>query len=628
MTEVRTDLGPEPYVGLRPYGIEDADRFFGRARESWELTSLVLSSRLVVVYGPPGVGKTSLLQAGVLARLEQDAAHVLPVATLPRASTLAMVTGAGTVTEGAVNPFVEAVLEAWAAEATADDGTIPGLLERIEVGPDLHGEATRPLVAVVDQLDEAFRAGPDWAAARDELFRQLERAAERLTHVHLVLTMRQDIIGDVLLHETRLSRGNRRRYRVEPLGRKEALEAIVRPLEATPRSFAPGVAAALVERLGTTTITNEMGEQRTVTTGTIEPTNLQIVCLALWRTLPDDVLTISADHLTDHGDVDAILTSFCLRSVIDVAAAEGLPEPAVWRWLETTFITDLGTRGTVYEGLASTGTMPKAVARAFEKHRILRAEKRSGSVWFELMHDVLIDPIRRGRTLCAGLAAAAGSATGPDIYLRMAETARRDGMLPLAIEYARGAMRAGAHDPIALAEANVFLGQLVVERGRSESGVSADELFATAENHYRQAAELFDTGQNVVAVGRVLAALGRLLIERGRFADAVSELRSALDRLGSDMTVRLDFARALNFQGLPRAALGAYTTVLAHASTESRDERVEALVGRGIIGAVHDDAASALRDLDHAIRLRPDLADRPDVVSARIQAVGRLQRGR
>jgi len=628
MTDVRADLGPEPYIGPRPYAVEDADRLFGRSEESWELTTLVLASRLVVVHGPPGSGKTSLLHAGVLAHLEEDAAHVLPVAALPRAATLATVTGAATADDASVNPFVSALMEAWATSAPTV-GTIADLLEGIEVGPDLHGEATRPLVAVVDQLDEAFSAGPDWVAARDELFCQLEEAVERIPHLHLVLAMRQDVVGDVLLHETRLSQGNRRRFRVEPLGRDAALDAVTRPLAGTARSFAPGVAEALVERLGTTTIADDVGDRRTVATSTIEPTNLQIVCLALWRTLPDDVVTITAHHLVEHGDVDAILTSFCLRAVIDVAAAEGLPEPAVWRWLETTFLTDLGTRGTAYEGLAATGAMPNAVARAFEKHRILRAEKRSGSVWFELLHDVLIEPIRRGRMLCEGLVAAcATSVAGTDSYLRMAATAHRDGMLPLAIEYARGALRAGSQDPIALAEANVFLGQLVVERGRSESGVSAEELFAVAEDHYRQAAELFDTGQHTMAVGRVLAALGRLLIERGRFADAVSELRSALDRLGGDPTVNLDFARALDLQGMPRAALGAYTAVLTHASIESSEERIEALVGRGIIEAEYDDAVAALRDLDHAIRLRPDVSDRPDVVSARAQAVGRLQQGR
>jgi hypothetical protein len=625
MTEVHASHGLEPYLGLRPYGVEDADRFFGRAKESWELASLVLSSRLVVVYGPPGIGKTSLLQAGVLARLDEKIAHVLPIATLPPASMLTMTADGGASAGPPVNPFVDAISSAWTNQTTADDSTIPTLLGGVEVAPDAYGETTRPLVAIVDQLDEIFSAGPDWATARDDFLGQIERAVRQLPHLHLVLSMRQDVMGDVLLHETRLSRGNRRRYRVEPLRRDEALEAITRPLEATPRSFAPGVAEAMVERLATMAITNEVGEQRTVTSDTVDPTNLQIVCLALWRTLPDDVVTITTEHITDHADVDAILTSFCLRAVIDVSAAEGLPEPALWEWLETTFVTDLGTRGTAYEGIASTGAMPKTVARAFEQHRILRAEKRSGSVWFELMHDVLIEPIRRGRRLCEGLAAMVGTARGPDIYLRMAELARRDGLLPLATEYARGAMRAGAHDPIAAAEANLFLGDLVVDQGRAESGRSADELFAEAESHYRQAAELFDTGRNTVAVGRVLAALGRLLIERGRFADAVSELGSALDRMGGDAAVRLDFARALNFQGLPRAALGAYTAVLAHASTGSRDEQVEALIQRGIIGAQHDDAAAALRDLDHAIRLRPELVDRPDVVAARRQAVGRLE---
>lgn len=616
---------PEPYPGLRPYRPDEAARFFGRSREAWELMSLVLSSRLVVVYGPCGVGKTSLIQAGVLGRLGADTAQYLPVASMPLASTLP--DGAASGPSGP-NPFLASLLSAWAPHTSPDvEGTdLAAVLGGVEVALDRYDETPLPLVAVVDQVEELFGAGPDWAEPREELFAQLERAMRDVPHLHLVLAGRHDVVGELLAHESRLSRGGRRRYLVGPLGREAALEALTRPLEATTRSWAPGVADTFLDRLRRVTIVNEVGEQRTVTTSGVQPISLQVVALALWRSLPDDVTTIDAGHLDDYGDVEAILTSFCLRAVIDVAAAEGIPEPAVWEWLDTTFITDLGTRGTAYEGLASTGGMPNAVARAFEAHRILRSEKRSGSVWFELLHDVLIEPIRCGRRLCEGLAAAAGPAVRPRAYLRMAERALQNGMLRLAAEYAQGAARAGAHDPTTLAEANTLLGELVLGRGRIETGPRADELYTTAEDHYRRAAELFDTEQNSPAVGRVLASLGRLMLERGRFGEAVGALRSALDRLRGAVDVRLDFARALGHYGQVRAAFGEYSAILTQAPEEAKRERVEALVGRGVIGAQHDDPGAALRDLDDAIRQQPDVAGRAEVASARALARARLER--
>ena len=55
-----------PYVGLVPYREEDAAFFFGRDDERRIVTANLRASRLTLLYGPSGVGKTSLLRAGVV----------------------------------------------------------------------------------------------------------------------------------------------------------------------------------------------------------------------------------------------------------------------------------------------------------------------------------------------------------------------------------------------------------------------------------------------------------------------------------------------------------------------------------------------------------------------------------
>jgi hypothetical protein len=55
-------LPATPYVGLVPYGEDDAAFFFGRVKEQRVIAGNLRASRLTVVYGPSGVGKTSLLQ--------------------------------------------------------------------------------------------------------------------------------------------------------------------------------------------------------------------------------------------------------------------------------------------------------------------------------------------------------------------------------------------------------------------------------------------------------------------------------------------------------------------------------------------------------------------------------------
>ena len=65
----RTALPATPYKGLVPYSEEDALFFFGREQESDIIAENLIASRLTLVYGPSGVGKSSLLRAGVVRHL-------------------------------------------------------------------------------------------------------------------------------------------------------------------------------------------------------------------------------------------------------------------------------------------------------------------------------------------------------------------------------------------------------------------------------------------------------------------------------------------------------------------------------------------------------------------------------
>jgi len=61
-----------PYVGAAPFRTDDADWFFGRGVLVTELLERLRRRRVVTVTGPSGAGKTSLLNAGLLARLRAD----------------------------------------------------------------------------------------------------------------------------------------------------------------------------------------------------------------------------------------------------------------------------------------------------------------------------------------------------------------------------------------------------------------------------------------------------------------------------------------------------------------------------------------------------------------------------
>ena len=61
----RGDFNGNPYKSLLSYEPKDRDVFFGRTKEIQVLTKLIRDNPLVAVLGESGVGKTSLIQAGV-----------------------------------------------------------------------------------------------------------------------------------------------------------------------------------------------------------------------------------------------------------------------------------------------------------------------------------------------------------------------------------------------------------------------------------------------------------------------------------------------------------------------------------------------------------------------------------
>jgi hypothetical protein len=68
-------LPSSPYPGLRPFQKAEWPIFFGREGMTDDVINLLMRKRLLVVHGTSGNGKSSLIRAGVLARLEQEHAR-------------------------------------------------------------------------------------------------------------------------------------------------------------------------------------------------------------------------------------------------------------------------------------------------------------------------------------------------------------------------------------------------------------------------------------------------------------------------------------------------------------------------------------------------------------------------
>ncbi len=187
-----------PYRGLRPFDAQDADFYFGRDAVVTEAVRRLQEFPLLIVVGPSGSGKSSLVRAGIVPAMAH-AGH--------RASV--------------VTPGPDAL----AALTTAIAGLYPsGLL-------------------VVDQLEDVFANADDREVTREFL----DRLAARVeAGTRVVATLRADYLG-WLAESPQLSRlAERGLLLLTPLTENELRAAIEEPARLVGLILEPGLVDVLV----------------------------------------------------------------------------------------------------------------------------------------------------------------------------------------------------------------------------------------------------------------------------------------------------------------------------------------------------------------------------------------------
>ena len=183
-----------PYQGLVPYDLADAESFFGRDAELSECLRRLADSGVLVVVGPSGSGKSSLVRAGVAAALERDGRPVEVITPGPHP------------------------MSALAAAASPRPST----------------------VLVVDQCEEAMSVCAD-ATERSRFFAALADHAGPL-----VVALRADRLGDVAAHPAFAALVERGLYLLKAMDEAGIRAAIEGPAGRAGLLLEPGLVDLLV----------------------------------------------------------------------------------------------------------------------------------------------------------------------------------------------------------------------------------------------------------------------------------------------------------------------------------------------------------------------------------------------
>lgn len=383
-----------PYVGPRSF--QKGEPIFGRDRELNQLFQLLLARRIILLHSPSGAGKTSLVQAGLIPRLEGDDFQVLPIARVnqepPTSSTR----------PDNFNRYVYSLMLSLEERVDEPEKLSPGQLTSLSLAhylPRHLGSADDPelVVLIIDQFEEVLTLDPTDTGQKLDFFAQLGQA---LQHKHLwaLLVIREDHMGALAPFVRAIPTRLAHTYRLDLLGKEAASEAIQEPVNQAAGGhvrFAAGAVLKLVDDLRRMQVQQADGSFKVVPGPYVEPVQLQVVCYRLWQNLPPGKQVITELDVQDVGDVNRSLAAYYAERVSTIAAEpkNQVRERDIRRWIQNELITPEGIRIPVMMSQTQTKGLDNRVIKLLEDAYLVRTDKRGGKMWFELAHDRLVTPI-------------------------------------------------------------------------------------------------------------------------------------------------------------------------------------------------------------------------------------------
>jgi len=397
-------LDPEnPWLGLFSYSEETRAYFHGRDEEAAELARRVQRKLLTVLFGQSGLGKTSLLRAGLVPRLRSEGYCPIYV-------RIDYAPASPPPSEQIKQAIFRATSEAghWTRPGSSIEGESlwEFLHHRGDLLRDRDGNTLMPLL-IFDQFEEIFTLGQADDAGRLRARQFLEDLADLVENrppaalekrldeddeaagqfdfaradYRVLIALREDYLAHLESVKDIMPSITQNRMRLARMNGAQALSAVAKP------------GGRLVSREVAEAIVRFVAGGSELANAEIEPSLLSLVCRELNTVRQGQGRReISADLLA--GSRDTILSEFYERALADQPAG-------VRRVVEDELLTESGYRESLAEervskALAAAGAAPDALATLVNR-RLLRIEERLDMRRVELTHDVLCSVVLASR---------------------------------------------------------------------------------------------------------------------------------------------------------------------------------------------------------------------------------------
>jgi hypothetical protein len=391
------------YPGAQSFPDDDLYRrlFFGREHESEMLFNQILTHRLVVVYARSGLGKTSLLNAGVAEKLRRE-------------GFIPLIVRVNDPIDGPLSTVVNGISASCKAQNIEYiPGNVDSLWVFFKTAEFWRDDVLQIPVLILDQFEELFTLQSDTNRGNfiDQLSYLVRGVSPPLTggatvanetppSVKIVLSLREDFLADLEELADRIPGILDERFRLLPLSRAAAMRALLEPAKIennklVSRTFEmePDAIELILDFLEQR---SETSIQRTA--NAIEPFQLQLICqrieeivLVKQRQALGGRVEIKVRDIGDARSLADILKDFYEEQIGDFSWVK---RRRIRRLCSEYLISLQGRRLRMEETeIRRLLWLQPPILKTLVDRRLIRSDETGVGIYYELSHDSLVKPI-------------------------------------------------------------------------------------------------------------------------------------------------------------------------------------------------------------------------------------------